>query len=283
MPPSISLERPARIQKPALLGAALGLLALTGARPADAQQPSAPPPPPPPATATTAPATPPPPPSSTGAPTTPPPAAPGAVPPDGAAPPAGGYPPPQGGYPPGYGPYGPYGYPYGGGPYYGPAPYYPEPTPAPPPTKRANGTLMAAGIIMTSVGAIGVLSGLATFASANNRIDIYGDGGQKIGTRDDEGMQVAAAVLMIGGGVVGIAGIPMWVIGGKRVPLDESELPKESTTPGAAPSGPGAPPAGPGAPGAPSGPAQPLQPLPPPPPSATLSLGLTGASFTLTF
>jgi hypothetical protein len=126
---------------------------------------------------------------------------------------------------------------------------------------------MVTGILMTSVGAVGVLSGLAAFATANNRIDVYGDGGQMIGTRDDEDLQVTAALLMIAGGVVGIAGIPLWVIGGKRVPIEGSELPKEPADPSAPQQNP-----------------TPSPPPPPPPgPAATLHIGPTGASLSVTF
>ncbi|HZF55161.1 MAG TPA: hypothetical protein VE093_41200 [Polyangiaceae bacterium] len=256
MSPWISSERSPRARKGALLSAALGLFALTGS--ADAQQPG--PPPPPPGAQPTAPT------ATAAAPVPPPPPPPGAQPPpDAAGQPPGyppGYPPPAGSYPPGYAPYGPYGYPYGYP--YDPA-YYPDPTPRPPPTRRANGTLMAVGIGMVGVGAVGVLSGLAAFATANNRIDVYGDGGQRIGTRDDEDLQVAAAVLTISSAVVGVAGIPLWVIGGKRVPLEGSEK-NDPAAPGETQQKPG-----------------PAQPPPPPSPAATLRIVPGGASLTVTF
>jgi hypothetical protein len=125
---------------------------------------------------------------------------------------------------------------------------------------------MAAGIIMVGAGAVGALSGLAAFATANNRIDVYGDGGQKVGTRDDEDLQVTAWVMIISSGVVGIAGIPLWVIGGKRVPLEGAEAPKD-----------------PAAPGAPKPSQDPAQPPPPPGSSGTLHIGPLGASLSVTF
>lgn len=85
--------------------------------------------------------------------------------------------------------------------------------------------MMGIGIAMTSLGIVGVLSGLASFASANNRIDVYCDGGIQCGSRDDENLQVAGGVLMIVGGVLSAAGIPLWVIGAKRVPLKDNESP----------------------------------------------------------
>lgn len=82
---------------------------------------------------------------------------------------------------------------------------------------------MGVGIAMTSLGIVGVLSGLAAFASANNRIDVYCDGGFLCGNRDDEDLQAAGGALMIVGGVLGAVGIPLWVIGGKRIPLKPTE------------------------------------------------------------
>jgi hypothetical protein len=117
---------------------------------------------------------------------------------------------------------------------------------------------MAVGIVTTSVGAIGLLSGLAAFASANNRVDVYCDGGNRCGTRDDEDLQVAGAVMMIAGGVLALGGLPLWIIGARRVPLD----PEDTKTPPD------------GTPGSPSS---------PPPPAATLRIGPGNASFTVSF
>ncbi len=194
----------------------------TASATASAAMPAPPPPLPPPGSAS---AVPPPPATTAALPPPPPPPVSGPAASGSAAP------------PPGYGPYGPYYYPY---PYYG-APYSTEtpapPPPPPPPTKRANPAMMGIGIAMTSLGIVGVLSGLASFATANNRIDIYCDGGFQCGTRDDEDLQVAGGVLMIVGGVFVAGGIPLWVIGAKRVPLKDGENPEKK------PSEPSPPPA----------------------------------------
>jgi hypothetical protein len=116
---------------------------------------------------------------------------------------------------------------------------------------------MVVGILATSAGAVGLLSGLAAFASANNRIDVYCDGGNRCGTRDDEDLQVAGAVLMVAGGVLALGGIPLWIIGARRVPLD----PEGTKTPDGAPASPSSP----------------------PPPAATLRIGPGTASFTVSF
>lgn len=205
------------------LPASLGLCALLYTSALHAQ--GAPPPPAAPPASTSQP------PSTTQPPAGPPPAGP---PPQGAAPqqPYGPYPQqPYGPYPQQpYGPYpqqpyGPYS-PYAPPPYYGPPYYYEQPPPPLPPTKRANPTMMAVGVTMVVVGGVGFLSSLAMFATANNRIDVYCDGGLRCATRDDEGLQVAAGVLMGLSGAVLVGGIPLWVIGGKKVPVPQPE-PKE--------------------------------------------------------
>lgn len=251
------LPRARLVPSAAAIGAALTICVLLHASSAAAQQPPPAAPPPPGFAPPTAPTAPPP----AAPPTTSPQGQPTgtALPPPPPPPGASTYPPPpQGaaGTPPqGYGPYGPYSYPYG---YYPPPGYYPEQLPPPPPpTKRANGTLMTVGIVLTSVGAVGVLSGLAAFASANNRIDIYCDGGNRCGTRDDADLQITGAVMMIVGGVMGLGGIPLWVIGGRRVPLSPEETKALE----------GAPPAT----------------TPPPSPAASLRVGPTSASLVVTF
>jgi hypothetical protein len=83
--------------------------------------------------------------------------------------------------------------------------------------------MMGVGITMVAVGAVGFLSGLAALAAANNRIDVYCDGGSRCASRDDTDLQVAGGVLMIVSGVVTIAGIPLWVIGGRRIPVNQEQ------------------------------------------------------------
>jgi hypothetical protein len=121
--------------------------------------------------------------------------------------------------------------------------------------------MMAIGITMTAAGAVAILSGLAALATANNRIDVYCDGGSICASRDDEGLQLAGGIIAIGGVVVGAAGIPLWVIGGRRVPLKPGEE-QEQKSP---------------APGADKAPR--ASSLPP----ATLRLGLGSASINVAF
>jgi hypothetical protein len=235
----------------ACASAALGLAVLASSGAADAQQP----PPPPPPTSTTAALPPGPPPSPPPAaaqpqgraapsPAQPPPA--GAQPPPGyGAPPQGyGYPPQGYGYPPGYGPppggeagqtppgYGapPQGYPYGY-PYY--PPYYGPPSPPPPKHERKSTGMMIGGIALTTAGIVGVLVGSGLASTAANQIDVYceppGGGGPFVcETRADETQQAAGIGVMIGGFVALAAGIPLWVIGSKRVPV-KSDTPDANT------------------------------------------------------
>jgi hypothetical protein len=247
---SVSLS-PLRRRPPIsrLAGLTLGLCSVLASGVVLAQ---APPPPAPPASTTpgTAPAkaaptagTPAPPPPASGQPapapagTAPPnyPPAPGygqpyAPPPAGYGPPPAGYGPPPAGYgppPPGYGAYPPgyapppYGYPYG-------APYYSYATPLPPATppvkkERRNTGMMIAGILLTSGGAIGLIIGAAVTANASNQIDVYCPNGSgstfRCSTRDNEGQKTAGYGLMIGSAIALAGGIPLWIVGGQKVPV----------------------------------------------------------------
>ncbi|MDI3283763.1 hypothetical protein, partial [Polyangium sp. 15x6] len=204
---------------------------------APAQQPAAPPlaapPPAPSAPAGAVPGAPPP--SGTGA-ATPPPAGYGYGYPQGYGPPPPGYIPPQGGEygqpPPGYGPP-PQGYPYGY-PYYGP--YYGEPQPPQPRYERKSTPMMIGGILATTAGIVGVLAGSAIASTAANQIPIYCDsdfGPTICETRADETQQAVGYAILITGVVALGVGVPLWVIGSKRVPVKSDETTPSTTTPAA--------------------------------------------------
>ncbi|WP_437624342.1 hypothetical protein [Sorangium sp. So ce1151] len=195
--------------------------------PAAAPQPGSAPPAPPPGAATPPPG--PPAPAAAPYPAPPYPAPPQQGPQAGpGAPP--GYPPP--GYPGGYAPYGgaypppPLGYP-------PPAADYP-PAPPPVPLRRKSPSLMLGGIALTAGGTIAFFAGTGLLASASERYEIYCDFGGYTGvcdTRTDGPRQLAGALISVAGGVMLAVGIPLWIIGGKKVPAtgEASRAPAQTT------------------------------------------------------
>ncbi|UQA58998.1 hypothetical protein [Polyangium aurulentum] len=145
-------------------------------------------------------------------------------------PPGYGTPPPGYGYgapPPGYG------YP---SPYYG---YYGSAPPTPPPRFERNNTgMMVGGILLTSGGIVGILVGSALASTAGNQIAVYcespGGGGPVICERRADASQLAAGYGVLIAGVVALGvGIPLWVIGGKRVPAKDQAAPDAPPPPSA--------------------------------------------------
>jgi hypothetical protein len=172
--------------------------------------------------------------------------------------------PPQ--YPPGYGYPGyppPYTYPGYGYPY--PYGYYAQQDygPPPPPTRHASSEMMAAGITMTAGGLVALFAGSIFLAASKDKIDIYCDGPLLCGHKDQPTMKGAGITMMIGGGVVAVVGIPLWIVGARRVPLKDADKEKGESKPGAPASAPS--------------PAPP--PAAPPPPRASLDLVPGGFRF----
>ncbi|WP_437799014.1 hypothetical protein [Sorangium sp. So ce693] len=149
--------------------------------------------------------------------------------PPGASP---GYPPP--GPPGGYAPYGG-AYPHGGAypplpPGYPVSPSEIPPAPPPVPLRRKSPGLMLGGIALTAGGTIAFFTGTGLLASASNRYEIYCDFGGFTGiceTRTDGRRQLAGALVSVAGGLMIAVGIPLWVIGGKKVPAGDA-APKAS-------------------------------------------------------
>ncbi|KYF62949.1 hypothetical protein BE15_04255, partial [Sorangium cellulosum] len=139
-----------------------------------------------------------------------------------------GYPPPgyQGGYAPYGGAYPPPGYP--------PAAAELPPSPPPVPLRRKNPGLMLGGIALTAGGTIAFFAGTGLLASASERYEIYCDFGgftDVCDTRSDGPRQVAGALISVAGGVMLAVGIPLWIIGGKKVPAtDEAPRAPVQTT-----------------------------------------------------
>jgi drug/metabolite transporter (DMT)-like permease len=93
--------------------------------------------------------------------------------------------------------------------------------------ERRNTGMMIAGILLTSAGAVGLIVGAAVSANASDKIDVYcpnGSGGSfRCSSRDDEGQQTAGYGLMIGSAIALAGGIPLWIVGGQRVPVKEGD------------------------------------------------------------
>jgi hypothetical protein len=86
--------------------------------------------------------------------------------------------------------------------------------------------MMVAGILLTSLGAVGLVAGGVLFASADGRTDVYCDDGSGVylcDRRDDESRQVGGGVLMALSGALVLGGIPLWIYGGQKIPVVAKE------------------------------------------------------------
>jgi len=92
--------------------------------------------------------------------------------------------------------------------------------------------MMVGGVLLTTGGILGVLIGSAVASSASEQIEIYCDQGGFVGVcerRTDEGQQAAGIAVLVTGFVALGVGIPLWVIGGKRVPIKDDAAPTSTT------------------------------------------------------
>jgi hypothetical protein len=201
--------------RPIALAAAL-LAAAATAAPAAAADPPPDLPPLPGGAATPAPAsgTPPAAPSGRGAPAEAPGALPQFYPLPGVTPPA------PGSVPPGYA------VPYYFAPYTMPQVARPSPLDLPPlpPRRRHNPGMMAGGILMVVGGVASIFAGAVLVAQSTDRIDIYCDSpGVTCAHLDDLTRRAGGVIMMTAGALVGAAGIPLWLIGGRMelVPKDQ--------------------------------------------------------------
>lgn len=118
-------------------------------------------------------------------------------------------------------------------PYYGYGPYYGLPAGPPPPKfQRHNSGMMIGGVLLTTGGILGVLIGAAVTTTASDQIPIYCEQNGFVDvceTRADEKqLAVGVATLVTGFVAIGV-GIPLWVIGGKRVPVKEKPADQQPT------------------------------------------------------
>lgn len=126
---------------------------------------------------------------------------------------------PWGQAPPGYAPYGqPYNY--------GPGGYGPPPVEPPAPTQRASTPMFVAGIVTLSVGGVVAIIGSAVLASSGDEVQVYCDnpdgspGSYPCRTAEDTSGRGLGIGLLVAGGVGVAAGIPLLILGSRRVPAD---------------------------------------------------------------
>ncbi len=118
---------------------------------------------------------------------------------------------------PGYVPY-PYRYPYQ--PIVSEAPKLP----VPPPRRYYSEGLLAGGVVAVAVGLTSVFIGSYFVASSAGRIEIYCDMPSfPCAYKTDAQRLTGGAIMMAAGGVVGVAGIPMWFIGSRYVFLKDEK------------------------------------------------------------
>ena len=81
--------------------------------------------------------------------------------------------------------------------------------------------MMVTGIVLTGVGVIALLSGAIVYTSANTQqqYDVLCDNGSYCSYDDHEDEKVAGVAVMIAGGAAIAVGIPLLVIGARKVPV----------------------------------------------------------------
>jgi hypothetical protein len=109
--------------------------------------------------------------------------------------------------------------------------------PPPVPKEAANRKMMIAGIVAASGGVVTLITGSILMSVAKERIDVYRDGPAYCCSIADAPMRNAGITLLVVGGITAALGVPLWMIGGRRVPVRSSTTEK----PGAAPQMPKTP------------------------------------------
>lgn len=105
------------------------------------------------------------------------------------------------------------------------------------PKEAANRGLMIAGILAAGAGVATLITGSVLMSVATERIDVYRDGPAYCCSIDDAPLRNAGITMLVVGGITAALGVPLWMIGGRRVPV------RKSTTenPDAAPQPPKSP------------------------------------------
>lgn len=109
--------------------------------------------------------------------------------------------------------------------------------PPPPPKEAANRKLMIAGIVAATGGVATLITGSILMSVAKERIDVYRDGPAYCCSIDDAPLRNAGITMLVIGGITATIGVPLWMIGGRRVPVRSGATER----PGAAPQMPKAP------------------------------------------
>jgi hypothetical protein len=98
--------------------------------------------------------------------------------------------------------------------------------PPPPPRKRASVLMMVTGIVGVGLGATVAIAGSALAASAHDSTIIFCEtsvGVSQCGRKDNGARMGAGVAMIVGGGIALVAGVPLWILGARRVPLDDKE------------------------------------------------------------
>lgn len=90
-------------------------------------------------------------------------------------------------------------------------------------TQRRSRGMMIAGVVLTGVGAVSLVSGALMLSAANQTVDCtYDNSGYCYQTTyTDSGLQAAGAVFVVIGAASLAAGIPLWIVGSRRVPVTD--------------------------------------------------------------
>jgi hypothetical protein len=87
------------------------------------------------------------------------------------------------------------------------------------PKARANPTMMYFGIAMTTGGLLLTIAGSIITASSIDAVDIYCDGPAVCLHRDDTVKKGIGTTMLVGGAAIGAIGFPLWLFGGRMVPV----------------------------------------------------------------
>jgi hypothetical protein len=84
---------------------------------------------------------------------------------------------------------------------------------------RANPAMMHWGMAMTVGGLLVTIAGAVITASSIDVVDIYCDGPAVCAHRDDTVKKGIGSTMLVGGAALGAIGFPMWLFGGRMVPV----------------------------------------------------------------